>query len=489
MSDQDIDKWREMLGISRRETGDETEPFSSRSVVKTNASLSADTDASEDELKTAGGGLPSDFILTDEFRYAFDALENGPDIIFVTGRAGTGKSTLLRFFRLNTSRQVAVVAPTGVAALNVSGQTIHSFFRFPARPLASADIKVARDRRLYQSIDILVIDEISMVRADMLDGIDRFMRLNGRSKNKPFGGTRVIMFGDPYQLPPVIASQEERGFLRENYDSPYFFSANVFADTRLETVKLTENFRQKEIEFMKLLDQIRTKNNPFEVVSTLNERCLLPEYDDSPDGSVVLTSTNKRADLINNAKLHELEDEEYTFGASATGEFLAGSKKRHPAPESLCLRKGAHVMFVRNSPDHEFVNGTMGVITDVSKKHIEVLVHSADGDFKTEVEQATWESFNYTYDSEKESIKADVVGTYTQYPLILAWATTIHKSQGKTFDRVTLDMTHRAFAHGQVYVALSRCRTLAGLSLRVPLKTRDIIVASAVVAFLGDTVF
>lgn len=485
MEDENINKWERILGMGPPRDRRVAAPEPRRPTEQIITDSARPPEHRAHELKSIGEGLPSDFNLTDEFKAAFYTLENGPQLIFVTGRAGTGKSTLLRFFRLNTAQQIAVVAPTGVAALNVSGQTIHSFFRFPPRPIATTEIKQVRDRRLYRSVDILVIDEISMVRADVLDGIDQFMRINGRNKDKPFGGARVIMFGDPYQLPPVISSREESAFLDEHYESPHFFSANVFAATELTSITLMENFRQKEIEFMDLLDQIRIKSSTYEAITILNTRCLLPASSITPEESIVLTTTNKRADQINKSKLEELGTKEFSFDATVTGDFLKGSKKRYPAPESLRLRKGAHVMFVRNSPDHDYVNGTMGVITSLSKNHIEVLVRSAKGDFKTDIETATWESFNYKYDPAEQSIKAEAVGTFTQYPVILAWATTIHKSQGKTFDRVTLDVTDRAFACGQVYVALSRCRTLDGLSLRVPLKTRDIMVEVSVQAFLN----
>ena len=483
MAERSIRWWKKMLGMSPMPAGDQATTTPPQPEKRTRESPASSSARKSTRFKTSGGGLPKDFELTDEFKEAFDLLENGPQVIFVTGRAGTGKSTLLRFFRLNTPRQVAVVAPTGVAALNVGGQTIHSFFRFPPRPIASTDIKRVRDRRLYQSVDILVIDEISMVRADMLDGIDRFMRLNGKNKNRPFGGARVIMFGDPYQLPPIVSNHEESSFLADNYATPYFFSANVLKETNLETIELQENFRQKEVEFMDLLDQVRIKSKAAEVVQTLNERCLLPDYADSPEGSIVLTSTNKRAEHINTAKLDELETEEFFFEAEATGEFLTASTKRFPAPALLTLKEGAQVMFLRNSLDHGFVNGSMGVITSLSEYHIEALVYSAEGDHTTVVNTATWESYKYKYDPTTKRIEAEVVGSYTQYPLMLAWATTIHKSQGKTFDLATLDLTDRAFAHGQVYVALSRCRTLKGLSLRVPIKTTDIRVDTSVIAF------
>ena len=450
----------------------------------------------KNDYKTSGEGLPDDFELTEEFESAFQILENGPDVVFVTGRAGTGKSTLLRFFQLNTDKQVAVVAPTGVAALNVGGQTIHSFFRFPPRPIATADIKKLRDRRVYQAVDVLVIDEISMVRADMLDGIDRFMRLNGSKKHLPFGGARVIMFGDPYQLPPVVTNREEKQFLREHYESQYFFSANVFNVSFLETIELQQNFRQKEREFMDLLDEVRNKHSAFSAIQTLNERCLLSDgsgtesdgtkSNGTADGAIVLTSTNRRADAINSARLRALKTEEFTYEADTTGDFKTGSKSRFPAPNTLVLKVGAQVMFLRNSREQGFVNGSMGTVTDLSEDEIEVRIEDEWGGSVATIETSEWESNKYKYDPDTSRIQSEVVGTFTQYPLTLAWATTIHKSQGKTFDRVTLDLTDRAFEHGQVYVALSRCRTLDGLSLRVPLRARDIIVDSSVETFFAE---
>ena len=331
-----------------------------------------------------------------------------------------------------------------------------------------------------------MIDEISMVRADMLDGIDRFMRLNGGKKHLPFGGARVIMFGDPYQLPPVVTNPEEKQFLREHYESQYFFSANVFNVSFLETIELQQNFRQKEREFMDLLDEVRNKHTAFSAIQTLNDECLLSDRDGTAGGAIVLTSTNRRADAINSARLKALKTEEFTFEADTTGDFKTASKGRFPAPSALVVKVGAQVMFLRNSREQGFVNGSMGTVTDLSEDEIEVRIEDEWGGSEVTIEKSEWESNKYKYDPDTSRIQSEVVGTFTQYPLTLAWATTIHKSQGKTFDRVTLDLTDRAFEHGQVYVALSRCRTLEGLSLRVPLSMRDIIVDSSVEAFFAE---
>ncbi len=406
-------------------------------------------------------------------------MEEGPQCLFITGRAGTGKSTLLRNFRARTDRKVAVVAPTGIAALNVQGETIHSFFRFPPRPIGMEDVEEMEDKALYEALDAVIIDEISMVRADVLDGIDRFLRINGPDKGRPFGGLRMIMIGDPYQLPPVVASPAERRFLAERYKTPYFFSAAALRESGMETVELNKVFRQSESEFIALLNAIRMADVTREVVDALNSRCDLDFLPPEDEPYITLTTTNARAGKINAESLDRLKGRFKRYEGELDGAFAVAESPPLPAPDLLALKKNAQVMFVKNDPERRWVNGTMGRVVKLRKSTIEVDVDGRSVD----VEPVDWEMVNYRYDRTQKRVEAETVGTFRQFPLTVAYAVTIHKSQGKTFNRVIVDLTGGAFAHGQVYVALSRCRTLDGLVLRRPLARRDLILDRAVVTF------
>ena len=410
-------------------------------------------------------------------------MDEGVQPLYVTGHAGTGKSTLLRHFRENTKKNVAVVAPTGVAAINAGGVTIHSFFRFPPTPISSHEIRKLWDSKLYESLDTLIIDEISMVRADLLDGIDRFLRVNGPDRKSPFGGVRIIMVGDLFQLPPVIATGPERAFISQRYATPYFFSATVLEGTGAEVLELKTVYRQKDANFIRLLNAMRSNAFGRHELEELNTRCI-PGFRSPPDEAwIALTATNAAADRINRRHLESLRTREYTYEGEPSGKFERVNERNYPAPMGLKLKEGAQVMFVRNDQDQRWVNGTMGVVKSLSADEIEVEVGGPGGP-REFVEPESWEMYQYVFDSKEQRLESEVAGEYRQYPLRPAYAITIHKSQGKTFERAVIDLGRGAFAHGQAYVALSRLVDLKGLVLRRPLKQRDLIVDENVVRFM-----
>ena len=435
-----------------------------------------------DNIAAKAVDLCPDIEVTDEFARALLRMDDGVQPLFVTGRAGTGKSTLLGAFRSATDKNVAVVAPTGVAAINVGGVTIHSFFRFPPTPISTQDIRQLRDRSMYKALDTLIIDEISMVRADMLDGIDRFLRLNGPSRKLPFGGVRVITIGDLFQLPPVVSTRPEKEFIQARYATPFFFSATVLQETGAEILELETVFRQTDANFIRLLNAIRSNQVGRHELEELNSR-FLPEFEPPTDEAwIALTGTNAAADHINRRHLQRLRAKEFTFEGEPSGRFENVNERNYPAPRELKLREGAQVMFVRNDADRRWVNGTMGVVSALHDDEIEVQVGGVGGPTEY-VERETWEMYEYVFDSDNESLESEVAGEYRQYPLRPAYAITIHKSQGKTFERAMVDLGRGAFAHGQAYVALSRLIDLNGLVLRRPLRRSDLIVDEHVVRF------
>ncbi len=418
--------------------------------------------------------------LNPDFKYALDLLEKTDKSLFITGRAGTGKSTLLRLFQQTSKKKMAVLAPTGVAALNVSGQTIHSFFGFAPRLLTSKDIKKATRPRLIQNLETLIIDEISMVRADVLDAIDYYLKFN-RGNPAPFGGVQLVMIGDLFQLPPVMSQDPvERQYFASFYESPHFFSAKIMEDQKFdcEMLELRQIFRQDNRRFIDLLECVRLCEIDYDVMDDLNER---HQSDfESTDGYITLTAQNAVADKINQTELNKLDGFDHIFLAETKGDF---DEKLFPTDLTLRLRKGSQVMFCKNDPDKEFVNGTIGKIETINSDEIIVKVIEMSGKIKMiKVPQLTWEVIRYRA-GENDKIEADVTGSFTQYPLKLAWAITIHKSQGKTFDRLILDLGRGAFEFGQVYVALSRCRTFEGIILKQKLKPSDIKTDERVVEF------
>jgi len=419
------------------------------------------------------------FVLDSEFRQALDLLEKTDRNLFITGRAGTGKSTLLQLFRNTTRKRTVVLAPTGVAALNVKGQTIHSFFGFPPRLIDRKDIKKKKNRKLYINMDVLVIDEISMVRADILDCIDIFLRVN-RGDPRPFGGVQMVFFGDLFQLPPVVASPTEQQYFQTYYPSPYFFSARVFREIEMETVELHHVYRQEQRHFLRLLDAIRLNRADETDLEDLNSR-FIPGFEPE-EHYITLSARNATVDAINRRELSRIDEPPVYFTAFVGGEF---NPQLFPTELRLELKKNAQVMFLKNDPDRRYVNGTIGKIIDLEPDFILAEILKPDGSTeRISVERAQWEILRYKIDlKHPDQIDTEVLGTFEQYPLRLAWAITIHKSQGKTFERVVIDLGRGAFEHGQTYVALSRCTTLEGIVLRERLRPQDILVDDRVVEF------
>ncbi len=425
---------------------------------------------------------PSEITVTPEFEGALRVVESGAPFIYITGRAGTGKSTFVALLK-ERLKSYAVVAPTGVAALNVGGQTIHSFFRFPPTPIDLTKIRPVRNRIAYQALRTLIIDEISMVRADLLDAIDVFLQKNGPKLGEPFGGVQVIAVGDLFQLPPVVASEEEHVFIEKGYGTPFFFSARCLSGVPLQRIEFSRIFRQTEASFIELLNNLREGKKLDEVLGALSVR-VLPCPDDGHH-RIVLTATNNIADRLNTERLHAIVGQSRRYTGTITGEFKIDRNKL-PAPLELELRVGAQVMFVRNDPGKRWVNGTIGVVRELEPDGVVVEVESLLGARLFRAEREKWQTFEFRYDADLNEVKAHEIGSYEQIPLTLAWAVTIHKSQGKTFERVHINLGHGAFAPGQVYVALSRCRTLDGITLERPITRTDIHLNLDVINFHND---
>lgn len=420
--------------------------------------------------------------ITAAFEKAMHLMDLGQDHVFITGKAGTGKSTLLKHFRANTKKNIVVLAPTGVAAVNIGGQTIHSFFKFTHTITMNTvhDYKGNPIQQIYKKIDALVIDEISMVRADLLDCVDKFMRLNGRDPKLPFGGVQLIFFGDMYQLPPVVPIAE-RSIFELHYKTPYFFSAKVFQDVDIEMIELDKIYRQKDPKFIDLLNAIRHDQCNIHDLELLNTRVnrnfrLTPH---SP--YICLTARNKAAEQINESMLALLKEPERVFQARSKGSF---GKEYYPVPEVLHFKKGARVMMANNDMEKRWMNGTMATILKFSSDENgqpAIVVRLDDGNIHRVISHI-WEISKFVLENNR--IEATMMGKFKQVPMMLAWAMTIHKSQGKTFDKVLLDLGYYgAFSPGQVYVALSRCTSLEGIILTNAIQPQSIWVDPAIIQF------
>ena len=394
--------------------------------------------------------------------------------LFLTGRAGTGKTTLLRRFLDLSGEDTVVLAPTGVAAMNVGGQTIHSFFKFPPRLLEATDIKRLRNGRVFRAMKTLIIDEISMVRADMLDAIDKSLKLNRGSK-RPFGGVRMILSGDLHQLPPVV-NNDEVPILQERYGGAYFFNAPAFKEAEFALLALKHVFRQADPKFLSLLGAIRSGRVTPADESVLQDVVSSRSGKDASQTHVVLTPNNANAYRINQARLNELDARAARFDATVDGQF---EERAYPTEAELELKTGARVMLIKNDPEGRWVNGSLATVEGFEEDRVLVAI---DGHIYG-IEPSSWEKYRYTVDAETKKVSREVIGTFKQIPLRLAYAVTIHKAQGLTLDKVYIDFDHGMFAHGQAYVAFSRARDLEGLEISRALRPRDLVMDRAAFAF------
>jgi ATP-dependent exoDNAse (exonuclease V) alpha subunit len=405
-----------------------------------------------------------DIIITPEFKRAYQTLEYSDRSIFIQGAAGCGKSTFLKWLARNTAKNIALLSPTGIAALNIGGQTIHSFFGLkPYFQPPNATIK-SHKGKLIRSVDILVIDEISMVRADVFDAVCQLLAKYGKSQSKPYGGVQLCLIGDMMQLPPIVNRKDAQLF-HQYYDTPYFFGAKNFHEQCFDRITFSQNFRQEEDEgFKKLLGLIR-ENKAKEALETINKR-VSNDYD--KHNTITLTGKNQEAETINARALSEINSKAKTYEAIIKGNWKLSSDDRMPAPHELTLKTGAKVMFTRNDYRfHRWVNGTIGTVRSLHDDYVTVEI--ANGNL-VDVEAEKWEAFKYGTDAQG-MLEAKVDGSYSQLPLVLAWAITVHKSQGITLDSVHLNLPN-AFAAGQTYVAITRVKSLSGLYLAQPLTQR-----------------
>lgn len=421
-----------------------------------------------------------------EFNKVLALLRTTNRSIFLTGKAGTGKSTFLRYITENSGKKLVVLAPTGIAAVNVGGQTLHSFFHLPFKPLMPDDpdfstphrlfsvLKLGRERlKLIKNLEMIIIDEISMVRADMIDFIDRILRFATGNRRQPFGGKQLLLVGDIFQLEPVV-TPDMKEILRRWYSAPYFFNAKVFEEMDLISVELVKVYRQTDRTFVEMLDRIRDGNPTKSDLMAINSR-LMPPQEVSEDNEVFTMTIATRRDMvdhINDARLEALKTPLRTYVGTVTGDFPESS---YPTDLELTLKEGAQVVFVKNdsAPCHRWVNGTLGRVIEATDEEIRVELES--GAVHT-VEVERWDNIRFKYDAATRRVSEEVIGSFTQYPLKLAWALTIHKSQGLTFNRINVDVGRGAFTGGQSYVALSRCTSLEGIHMKSTLNERDIFV-------------
>ena len=430
--------------------------------------------------------LPTGYEHDTVVKTLYNKIENSNKSYFITGKAGTGKSTFIQYFAQKTQKRIMLTAFTGIAAINVGGQTIHSFFRFPLKPLLPEDHEITLFReftqkyKIIQNIETIVIDEVSMLRSDLLEAIDFSLRKNGGDPEKPFGGKQILFVGDIFQLPPVTDSNDEvENFLfSEEYRSEYFFDSKAYKKISPIYFEFQLSHRQKDdLPFVKILDKIRVCNVDENTLSSINERYNPNFTPRNEDFIITLTSINALANVENSRKLQELNYSRFTFDADIVGEF---KEEKYPTQKTLELKKFAQVILVKNDPAGRWVNGTIAKIDFLAKDIIEIRLQNGQ---THKLQKETWENRKYKYDREKKKIVSETIGSFSQYPIKLAWAITIHKSQGLTFDNVIIDLGSGAFVNGQVYTALSRCRTLNGIVLKRKLRKEDIILDRRIINF------
>lgn len=431
--------------------------------------------------------------MNEESILAWNIIEKTNANLFLTGKAGTGKTTFLKRLKELSPKRMIVLAPTGIAAINAGGMTIHSFFQLPFSPYVPGTTFGSGEQKRYQfsklkrniirSIDLLVIDEISMVRSDLLDAVDSVLRQYRKRHDLPFGGVQLLMIGDLQQLAPVVTPQEEH-LLGQHYDTPFFFSSNALKQVGYLTIELKKVYRQQDEQFISLLNQIRENKASEATLQALNQR-YIPNFVPPKEGNYIrLTTHNAPAQYINEQQLAALPAQSFSFTADIEGDFPETS---YPADFKLTLKPGAQVMFIKNDPQHRFYNGMIGEVIGVrtDEDGSKITVRSKDSDEEFDLEKMEWTNAKYTLNEKTKEIEETVEGKFMQYPLRLAWAITIHKSQGLTFEHAIIDASH-SFTHGQTYVALSRCKTLEGMVLSQPLSRGAIISSQTVDAFTSQ---
>lgn len=445
----------------------------------------------ETDGKTAKAKIDSRIDLDNpEFQNAWQLINYTRRSVFLTGKAGTGKSTFLRYIVENIRKKTVVLAPTGIAAVNVGGQTLHSFFKIPLKPLLPTDpdfaIRTLRKRMKYSSshvkllrqLDLIIIDEISMVRADIIDFIDKILRVYCHNMREPFGGKQLLLVGDIFQLEPVVTG-DARDVLAHYYNAPYFFNALAFNELAIVPIELRKVYRQDDADFISLLDRVRAGQPAEADIRRLNAKLIPSEQVDrlSADMTMTIASRRDMVDHINERHLNELKTPEIVYKGIIKGDFPMNAL---PTDLELSLKVGAQIVFIKNSPDRRWVNGTLGIVDSLSDEKICVRLEQGN---VVEVEPEVWGNIRYQYNEEKGTVDEIELGSYMQFPVKLAWALTIHKSQGLTFNKVIIDIGRGAFTGGQTYVALSRCRSFDGISLCSTLNMRDIFVNRHIIDF------